>query len=94
MKEFPLKTRIDIETSLSVITTAFLPLRCVTEEWDAGERIRFRVFDGDEPVLRVDELVKALFSDPSRLKGVLGQARSTLISRGIALNAWEFADGE
>ena len=81
---------IEIEKAVEIITTAFAPLRCIAEPWDYGYRIRFRVFDIDEPLLNVDEILKPQFSDHHRLNFIIGEARSNLTNRGFNLTAWQF----
>ncbi|WP_424193209.1 hypothetical protein ACMYR3_16470 [Ampullimonas aquatilis] len=81
---------IEIENVVEIINSAFAPLRCVAELWDYGFRIRFRVFDKDEPLLNVDEILKPQFSDHSRLCFIINEARSNLTSRGFNLTEWQF----
>ncbi len=81
---------IEIEKAVEIIATAFAPLRCVAEACDHGHRIRFRVFDNDEPLLNVDEILKPQFSDHHRLSFIIGKARSNLTNRGFNLTAWQF----
>jgi hypothetical protein len=80
---------IGIEKAVEIITSAFAPLRCTAEPWDHGYRIRFRVFDLDEPLLTVDEILKTQFSDQARLSSILDQARSNLTNRGFDLIKWK-----
>lgn len=80
---------IEIENAVKVIASAFAPLRCVAEPWDYGYRIRFRVFDKDEPLLTVEEILEPQFSDLSRLSFIINEARSNLTNRGFNLTAWQ-----
>ena len=81
---------IKIEIAVEIIATAFAPLRCIAEAWDYDYRIRFRVFDKNEPLLNVDEVLKPQFSDPHRLSFIIDEARSNLTNRGFNLTAWQF----
>jgi len=85
-----LSESIEIEKAVKIIVSAFAPLRCVAEPWDYGYRIRFRVFDKDEPLLTVEEILEPQFSDHSRLGFIISEARSNLTNRGFNLTAWQF----
>lgn len=81
---------IEIEKAVEIIISAFAPLHCVAEPWDYGYRIRFRVFDKDEPLLTVKEILEPQFSDRSRLSFIISEARSNLTNRGFNLSPWQF----
>lgn len=72
------------------IETAFAPLRCVAEPFDYEYRVRFRVFESSgQPVLTVEEIVKAHFSNVSRLVDIVTVARDRLSKEGFQLDAWQ-----
>jgi len=64
MSKSPLAT----EDIIRIIESAFTPLRCVAEDWDYGDRIRFRVFDNtDTPLLTQPDLLRRELSDAGHL---------------------------
>ncbi|WP_313203068.1 DUF1652 domain-containing protein [Pseudomonas sp.] len=75
------------EEAVKTLEKSFAPLRCVAEVWDYGERIRFRIFDGDdEPLLTVEEIVRKRFSQPAELQAVISTARARLRELGNVLD--------
>ena len=81
---------LTIEKAASIFASAFSPLRCVAESWDYDNRFRFRVFDGDEPLLSADDLLRQQVTTSRRLEAAIIHARSNLEERGYALDSWSF----
>lgn len=88
-----MENELTIEQAAAVIGDAFAPLRCVAEPWDYNSKVRFRVFDGDEPLLRQEDLTRTMVANPRRLEGAILHAREILMSRGYELAPWSFPSG-
>mgnify|MGYP002351185682 CR=1 FL=1 len=85
---------LSAQEAASIIESAFSPLRCVAEPWDHDYRIRFRVFDGnDEPMLRMDEVLRPTFQDAKSLESLLNQIRDRVARKGIGLASWSLSGG-
>ena len=83
-----------VQQACSIISSAFSPLRCVAEPWDYEYRVRFRVFDGAEPLLVTPELLKPQVTDARRLESIINQARSRLAERGYTLDPWAYPNDQ
>jgi hypothetical protein len=81
---------LTIERASSIFASAFAPLRCVAEPWDYDNRFRFRVFDGDEPLLSADDMLTQQVTNSRRLEAAIAHARSSLEERGYVLEPWSF----
>ena len=85
---------LSAQEAASIIESAFAPLRCVAEPWDYEYRIRFRVFDdNDEPMLRMDEVLRPTFQDAKSLESLLNQVRDRVAHEGIELAPWSLPGG-
>lgn len=74
---------------LSILQSAFAPLRCVAELYDYQSKARFRVFGtSDEPLLRMEAIELFVLGDRRLLSEIIEGARSRLVKRGIALRVW------
>lgn len=62
---------------------AFAPLRCEAILSDAGNRLSFRVYAGEESVLQMRDLTRSQFCDEARLAGILGHCLRSLAARGL-----------
>lgn len=83
---------LSAQEAASIIESAFAPLRCVAEPWDHNYRIRFRVFDGnDEPMLRMDEVLRPTFQRVKSLESLLNQVRGRVARKGIELAPWSLS---
>lgn len=79
----------DLPTILASIERAFLPLRCVVDDFDYKEKVRFRVFSPEgEALLRVDEQLVRRLREPDGLAYTVGAARRNLEARGFVLEPW------
>ena len=81
------------QEAAAIIESAFAPLRCVAEPWDYDHRIRFRIFNSnDEPILRMNELLRTTFQDAKRLESLLNQVRARVARKGIELAPWSLPE--
>ena len=78
---------LTIEETIQAIKSAFEPLVCKCEVSDYGNSLGFCVYEasGGERLLCVLDLKYSQFSDTSRLRDILLESRSNLISRGVIL---------
>ncbi|GGJ90281.1 hypothetical protein [Pseudomonas matsuisoli] len=82
-------TPIDIDHAMNVASQAFLPYGCVTSANPEDDSFGFSVVDsGGEPVLDVPRVGRLQYEDPTRLSGVLTQARQDLEKKGFELQEW------
>ena len=66
------------------VEIAFLPLRCIAEVWDYGQKLRFQVLDAnDKNVLRLRSLVLERLRDEKQLEQMLQLARSRVRAKGF-----------
>jgi len=85
-----MSNRLELEVVLRSIESAFKPLRCVAEDFDYGDKVRFRVFSqSDEPLLRVEESLVRRITEPDGLAFIVGEARRNLEGRGFTLVPWQ-----
>ena len=81
---------ISAETAAQILSQAFVPLRCGAEAFDYDHCVRFRVFDAnDEPLLRMEKLIRTDFGSVVALGSIISHARSNLADRGFALAPWQ-----
>jgi hypothetical protein len=85
-----MNNELSIERASSIFAAAFAPLYCVAEPWDNGNRVRFRVFDGNELLLSADNMLKRQVTNSSRLEAAIAYARLRLEARGYALDPCSF----
>jgi len=71
-----------------IVEGAFHPLRCVAEIHDYDMKLRFRVFDVDNPLLVFPEEVLAGLRDDTALEALIRSARDCLERRGYSLEPW------
>jgi hypothetical protein len=72
-----------------IIGSAFAPLRCVAEDWDYGNRIRFRIFNNaDEALITQADLLWRELSDETRLKFEIEYYRAEISKLGYRLDPW------
>jgi hypothetical protein len=64
---------------------AFKPLRCVVEVWDYKQKLRFKVFDDNDGIIEMPEIVLRDLSSESHLQGVILEARARVQAKGIVL---------
>ncbi len=82
-----MRKTLSLDEALTRIRVAFVPLECVAEGWDHGHRIRLKVFDAaGNARINVDELLRDLFIDASRLELMLGEIAARLKAKGFALD--------
>jgi hypothetical protein len=85
---------LSAKEAASIIESAFAPLRCIAEPWDYDYRIRFRVLDGnDEPMLRMDEVLRPTFQNAKSLESLLNQVRDRVTRSGVELAPWSLPGG-
>jgi len=64
------------------IETAFPPYRCVTEIWDYGQKLRFRVFgSNDEALITMAEVVVSSVRDSCALESLIADVKHRLDDR-------------
>lgn len=80
--------RLGIQDALRITRGAFAPLRCEIDVRRYGEGFSFRVFDGEDAVLRHDLVPDTLAADPYELESIIEYARRRLRERGFALATW------
>ena len=85
-----MKHDLTMEQVISIISSAFEPLRCVATSQDRGNGLQYEVTDGDESLLFQDGLFRHEVTDSRRLDGIITHARSSLEERGHVLLAWSF----
>jgi hypothetical protein len=83
-----MKDQLELPIILDSIRGAFRPLRCAAEDFDYGQKIRFRVFSDDVRLLKVEETLVRNLREPDRLAFVVGEARRNLSNRGFVLEPW------
>ncbi|HUH60819.1 MAG TPA: hypothetical protein VL001_12185 [Candidimonas sp.] len=82
--------RLSTEQSLQIITTAFAPLLCTAEAFDAGRQIRFRVMNSNGvPIETVERVTERQFSDARRLESIINAVRGFIGERGVTLDHWK-----
>ena len=84
---------IPVESALTILQSAFSPLRCVAESWDYGNQARFRVFDADDPLVSMHGLLRGQVTDSRRLEWLINHVRENLTERGYVLDPWQFPGG-
>jgi hypothetical protein len=78
-----------VEKAVSVIKNGFLPLECVVEVFDDGNKARFRVYNQDgRSVLSVSEVLVRRLQARYGIRGIIGKCRSRLRIRGYQLLDW------
>ena len=66
----------------STLEAAFPPYRCVSEIWDYGEKVRFKVFDADDqPIITMAEVVLSSVRDVAALDSLCQQIRHRVQER-------------
>jgi hypothetical protein len=85
----PAAPRMTTEEVIARLTTRFSPLRCVPELRDNGERLDFRIFDGDESLMRAEGTFTDHLQTPKGFSDITGTARQMLQSRGYQLDSDE-----
>jgi hypothetical protein len=81
---------ISAEIATQILSRAFAPLRCGAEAFDYDHCLRFRVFGAnDQPLFRMEKLVRTDFGSVAALEQIINRARSDLTDRGIALAPWQ-----
>ena len=80
--------RLGIQDAVRIARGAFAPLRCEIEVRRYGEGFSFRIFDGEQPVLRHELVPDTLAADPRELESILEYARRRLRERGYGLAEW------
>jgi len=81
--------RIELDFAEKAIQSAFLPLQCSVENFDARNRVRFRVLNKNGDSLLEVEEVRRMICDLDRLKFRILKARENLERRGFQLSAWD-----
>ena len=88
-----MRTEISQYTAVSILSSAFRPLRCAAESVDYAEFVRFRIFDeNDEPILRMEKLTAAQYGNRTALKQIIEHARESLKKKEVVLDPWQMPD--
>jgi hypothetical protein len=88
-EEVTLETWLPIETMKKSIETAFLPLECVVEVSDFGQRVGFRVYGPQqEHLLTMEEIPSRDTRDRSSLAGLVESVRLKVAAKGYELRPW------
>jgi hypothetical protein len=67
------------EEICSRVEAAFPSYRCITEIWDYGQKLRFRVSSAnDEPLITMDGLILSSVRDSASLDSLLDSVRQRL----------------
>jgi len=83
--------KIQTTQATELLESAFKPLNCVAEAWDANYRIRYRIYDeAGNPLLSVDEITRPQFSDKRRFAAIIDKSREVLAKKGYQLELWDF----
>jgi hypothetical protein len=75
-------------TNQEIITTvkdAFLPLSCVAEIWDYDLKLKFRISDTNNGVVRMDEVALHLVQDKEILETIVQRVRARIQDKGYVL---------
>jgi hypothetical protein len=84
-----LETWLSIETMKKSIETAFLPLECVVEVSDYGQRVGFRVYGPQqEHLLTVEDILSREARDRHSLAEIVESARRKVATKGYELRPW------
>jgi hypothetical protein len=87
-EELLMRQRLDIETAISVLQTAFSPARCNAKSGNYGKCIEVIILnDAGEQLLPKFELMSSQFSDPSRLALIIANVKENLARTGFVLDA-------
>lgn len=88
-EEVPLETWLSIETMKKSIETAFLPLECVVEVSDYGQRVGFRVYGPQqEHLLTVEDILSHESRHRHGLTDLIESARRKVAAKGYELRPW------
>ncbi len=85
---------LDLGVVVRSIEAAFRPLRCVVEVFDYDHRLRFCVFDQEEPVLVMSEALVRRVCDPGGLNTIVSECRARVERKGFKLDAWQVPNSE
>ena len=80
---------LSIETMKKSIETAFLPLECVVEVSDYGQRVGFRVYGPQqEHLLTLEDIPSREARDRHGLADLIEPARRKVAAKGYELRPW------
>ena len=84
-----METWLSIETTKKSIETAFLPLECVVEVSDYGQRFGFRVYGPQqEHLLTVEDILSHEARHRHGLADLIESARRKVAAKGYELRPW------
>ncbi len=71
---------------LDKLRSCFAPLRCEADLLEDGARVDFRIFDGEERLMRAEGTPTIHLCNPQGFQDITGTARQMLASRGYRLD--------